>query len=70
MKFAAGQLNPLTGRYEVIDTYRVTTDRWKRTWQAEWVNPATQDYPQSVPRAWTRRGVLRKAWRQYRRDNS
>lgn len=34
-------------------------DRWLRTWQAEW------DGCKRAPRAWTERGVLRKArrWR-------
>lgn len=40
-----------------IDYYRVTTDRWRRTWQAEWQGC------ERAPRAWTRRGIERRALR-------
>lgn len=45
-----------------IDTYRITTDRWHRTWQAEW------DGCQRAPRAWTERGVTRKALRWHAKE--
>lgn len=37
--------------------YRVTTDRWFRTWQAEWEGCCR------APRAWTLPGLKRKACR-------
>lgn len=40
---------------------RGSSDRWGRCWQAEW------DGCQRAPRAWTRRGVLRKGERWRRR---
>jgi hypothetical protein len=40
-----------------IDTYRVSSDKWRRTWQAEW------NGCQRAPRAWTELGVRRKAIR-------
>ncbi len=44
-----------------FDVYRITTDRWHRTWQCEWEGaPCAR-----AVRAWTRRGVERKAWRAF-----
>lgn len=43
-----------------IHTYRIKTDKWKRTWQAEW------DYCLYACRAYTKRGVIRKAKRWYK----
>lgn len=68
----------------VIETYRVNwrlsrrrrfgsrtwRHPWSRTWQAEWVNPSTGDYCPRAPLAWTEAGVLRKARRWYRRQNT
>lgn len=45
---------------ENLTTYRIKTDRWKRTWQAEW------DYCLYACRAYTKRGVIRKAKRWYK----
>lgn len=47
-----------------IDVYRIRTDRWRRTWQAEWPECET------APRAWTRRGVVFKALKWRRREGS
>lgn len=40
-------------------SYRPSTDRWRRNWQAEW------EGCRWAPRAWTKTGVIRKAkrWR-------
>jgi hypothetical protein len=56
-------------RLGAIDCYRVKTDRWHRTWQAEWVNPSTGNYCPRAPRAWTLSGLYRKSLRWYRRQN-
>lgn len=45
-----------------IDYYRIKTDRWHRTWQAEWEGCL------KAPRAWTSRGITRKARRWVRDD--
>ena len=49
-----------------VVVYRISkgADRWRRRWQAEWPMCAT------APRAWTKRGVIRKAlrWRRYGTD--
>lgn len=51
-----------------IDVYRIkpTSDRLRRTWQAEWSRC------QWAPRAWTERGIWRKArrWQLWHRDKS
>lgn len=44
-----------------IDTYRVRTDKWHRTWQAEW------DTCLFACRAYTKTGVTWKALRWHRR---
>ncbi len=46
------------------DCYRVTTDRWRRRWQCEW--PGAQ----RAVRAWTLRGLLRRAQVARRRELS
>lgn len=47
-----------------IDTYRIKTDRFKRTWQAEWEGCFY------ACRAYTKRGVIRKAkrWQKWGTD--
>ena len=45
--------------YESPHVYRVTTDRWRRPWQAEFDLPDWQ----ACPRAYTQWGVRRKAYR-------
>lgn len=47
-----------------LEVYRITTDRWRRTWQAEWDGLGT-----NAVRAWTNHGVRRKANRQFRRHS-
>ena len=51
-----------------IDVYRIRpgSDRLRRTWQAEWAGC------QHAPRAWTERGIWRKAlrWQLWHRDKS
>lgn len=45
------------------------TDRWFRSWQCEWevIYGIVNDHCMSCPRAWTRRGAIRKGHRWYRR---
>lgn len=53
----------------VFDCYNITKDRYRRTWQAEWINRSTGDYCDRAVRAYTVWGVLRKARRAYRKAN-
>lgn len=49
--------------------HRWHVDRWFRSWQCEWevVYGIVIDECMVAPRAWTKRGAVRKAWRWYRR---
>ena len=49
--------------------HRWHVDRWFRSWQGEWevLYGIVTDHCASCPRAWTRKGAIRKAKRWYRR---